>query len=155
MLTINIKLLLRAFSVAILLIIAVSYTFTWLAVGVFLLIGDSYRIHVDKVFLDDSEEHNVTLLNMLYLSLLHTGNLTIIAHTSNDTLALSDRYNPFLHFPLIISGLSTIVYVKGEFRLGLRRSIIQRLGIVTDKLEYYTCSPRVLRGSITVLGDSR
>ncbi len=151
--TVNMKLLLRAFSATILLVLAFTYMFTWLALGVLLLIGSSYRVHVDKVFLDDLEEHNVTLLNVLCLSLLHVGNLTIVAHTSNDTLVLSDEYNPIIHFPLIISGLSTIVYVDGEFRLGLRKDIIRRLGIVTDRLEYYTCFPGVLRESIIVLEE--
>ncbi len=150
---VNTGLLLKTLSAALFLTLVYIYMFTWLILGMVILIGSSYRIRVDKVLLDDLEEHNVTLSNIIYLSLLHIRDLVIIAHTSNDTLVLSDVYNPILHFPFVISGLSRVVYVDGEFRLGLGVEVIKRFNIVVDKLEYNTCFPGVLRESITVLEE--
>ncbi len=150
MITVDPKLVFKVTIISILLFLLFTYTITLSVIGIFLVVGSSFKIHVERVQLDDLKSHNVTFMNILYLSLLHIGDLSITAHTTNDTLVLSDRYNPLIHFPLVISGIIRVVEVNGEFRLGLSEEFIKSLNIVTDKLEYNTCFPRVLYESIIV-----
>ncbi len=147
------RLVFKVAIVIVLLFFLYTYTITLSVIGVFLIVSSSFRINVEKIKLDDLESHNVTLLNILYLSLLHVRDLSITAHTTNNTLILSDRYNPLIHFPLVFSGIARIVKVNGEFRLGLSEKFLKSLRIVTDKLEYNTCFPKVLHDSIIVVKD--
>ena len=144
------RLVFKTTVIAILLFLLFTYTITLSVIGVFLVIDNSFRIRVERIRLDDLDNHNVTLLNVLYLSLLYVGDLSITAHTTNDTLVLSDTYNPLIHFPLVISGIARIVEVNGEFRLGLSDEFLKSLRITANKLEYNTCFPKVLHDSIIV-----
>ncbi len=144
------RLVFKAMVVTMLLFLLSTYTITLSIIGIFLIIGNSFKIRVERIRLDDLENHNVTLLNILFLSLLYVEDLSITAHTTNDTLILSDKYNPLIHFPLVISGVTRIVEVNGEFRLGLSEKFLKNLRITVDKLEYNTCFPKVFHDSIIV-----
>ncbi len=144
---------LESFSTALIILLFSIHVLSWSIIGLIVIIGAYHRVHVEKVFLDDIRAHNVTFYNILLLALTRVDNLTIIAHTSNNVLVLSDRYNPILHLPLIASGIAVTVRVGDETRIGLSEDFLKRLNILAKDLYYNTCYSSVLEGSVSILRE--
>lgn len=116
--------------------------------GVARLLG---RVGVEEIVLVDRDvdgKGNLTLASLVMLAFLKPRKLVLIAHTTNETIVLSEDFNSLIHFPLILSGLASPAMVDDEYRLSVKPLLIKLLGIEAELLEYYTCNPRVLFESI-------